>query len=304
MNNLFKKKRTIYQLVITACIIYFFIHSSFFASATTLGDNYPYTAINAVDPWRLYTRQCTSFSAFRLSTVNGFTLPPAYGDANVWGHRARQEGYQVDMIPAVGAVAWWESPMHVAWVSAVYGDTVEIEEYNYGYQYKYNRRTINRNSVSGYIHFKDLSSSALPKLPSTGVYTFSSRLPIKSQATQASTTVGYYENGEKVYYDKVIEAEGKFWISYISYSGVQRYIPVYSLSQSHQTSSLPQLPSSGTYRVKIRSSIRNAPKLSSPEITYYDAGATVHYDKLITADGRLWISYISYSGIRRYIAIS
>ena len=106
MNNLFKKKRTIYQLAITACIIYFCIHSSFFASATTLGDNYPYTAINAVDPWRLYTRQCTSFSAFRLSTVNGFTLPPAYGDANVWGHRARQEGYQVDMIPAVGAIAW------------------------------------------------------------------------------------------------------------------------------------------------------------------------------------------------------
>lgn len=93
MNNLFKKKRTIYQLAITACIIYFHIHSAFFASATTLGDNYPYTAINAVDPWRLYTRQCTSFSAFRLSTVNGFTLPPAYGDANVWGHRAISGGY-------------------------------------------------------------------------------------------------------------------------------------------------------------------------------------------------------------------
>lgn len=304
MNHFLKKKKNICRLVAMIYLLYFCLQASSLAFAITLGDNYPYTAINAVDPWRLYTRQCTSFSAFRLSTVNGFTLPPAYGDANVWGHRARQEGYKVDMIPAVGAIAWWESPMHVAWVSAVSGDTVEIEEYNYGYQYKYNRRTINKNSVSGYIHFKDLSSSALPKLPSTGVYTFSSRLPIKSQATQASTTVGYYENGERVYYDKVIEAEGQFWISYISYSGVRRYISVYSLSPSQQTSSLPQLPSSGTYRVKIRSSIRNAPKLSSPEITYYDAGATVHYDKLITADGRLWISYISYSGIRRYIAIS
>lgn len=304
MNHFLKKKKNICRLVAMIYLLYFCLQGSSLAFAITLEDNYPYTAINAVDPWRLYTRQCTSFSAFRLSTVNGFTLPPAYGDANVWGHRARQEGYKVDMVPAVGAIAWWESPMHVAWVSAVSGDTVEIEEYNYGYQYKYNRRTISRNSVSGYIHFKDLSSSALPKLPSTGVYTFSSRLPIKSQATQASTTVGYYESGEKVYYDKVIEAEGQFWISYISYSGVRRYISVYSLSPSQQTSSLPQLPSSGTYRVKIRSSIRNAPKLSSPEITYYDAGATVHYDKLITADGRLWISYISYSGIRRYIAIS
>ncbi len=69
-------------------------------------------------------------------------MPPAYGDANVWGHRAKQEGYQVNMTPAVGAVAWWETPMHVAWVSAVNGDTVEIEEYNYGVRYTYGRRVI------------------------------------------------------------------------------------------------------------------------------------------------------------------
>ena len=43
----------------------------------------------------MYSRQCTSFAAFRLSGVNGFEIPAAYGNANEWGHRARREGYRV-----------------------------------------------------------------------------------------------------------------------------------------------------------------------------------------------------------------
>ena len=39
----------------------------------------------------MYSRQCTSFAAFRLSNVNGFEIPAAYGNANEWGYRARRE---------------------------------------------------------------------------------------------------------------------------------------------------------------------------------------------------------------------
>ena len=38
----------------------------------------------------MYSRQCTSFAAFRLSSVNGFEIPRAYGNANEWGYRARR----------------------------------------------------------------------------------------------------------------------------------------------------------------------------------------------------------------------
>lgn len=41
------------------------------------GDDYPYYYKNGsqeIDKWRLYSRQCTSFAAFRLSSVNGFEL--------------------------------------------------------------------------------------------------------------------------------------------------------------------------------------------------------------------------------------
>ena len=57
------------------------------------------------------------------------------------GHRARREGYRVDTKPEVGAIAWSTEGYygHVAWVSNVSGDTIEIEEYNYGVREKYNR---------------------------------------------------------------------------------------------------------------------------------------------------------------------
>ena len=61
----------------------------------------------------------TSFAAFRLSNVNGFEIPAAYGNANEWGHRARREGYRVDSVPTIGSIAWSTAGGygHVAWVS-------------------------------------------------------------------------------------------------------------------------------------------------------------------------------------------
>ncbi|HFI0695069.1 TPA: SH3 domain-containing protein [Streptococcus suis] len=400
--------------------------SSLITGSIARGNDYPYTAIDAVDPWKLYTRQCTSFVAFRLSKVNGFEIPPAYGNANVWGTRARQEGYRVDMTPAVGAVAWWTSPMHVAWVSGIQGDMVEIEEYNYGTRYSYNRRLIHKNSVSGYIHFKDISgttttqlSTSSSSLPTSGTYTFSQQAPIKNEAKQSSSTLDYYYAGESVRYDQILTADGYQWISYLSYSGQRRYVPIKQIQTSaasqqtpatnivkpqgtinitninqatgsfdvfitnvkspktiasvsipiwsdkdgqddivwypaqrqsdgsykvsvqaskhkndrglyhihayytdaanqldfvgktttqlptvsQQPTSTNSLPASGTYTFKSRASVRNQPSLSASEITYYSAGSLVRYDKVVTAEGRQWISYVSFSGARRYIAI-
>ncbi|MGC4389107.1 SH3 domain-containing protein, partial [Streptococcus suis] len=40
------------------------------------------------------------------------------------------------------------------------------------------------------------------------------------------------------------------------------------------------------------------------DIAYYDNGSSVNYDKTVVADNYEWISYVSYSGARRYIAIN
>ena len=80
----------------------------------------------------------------------------------------------------VGAIAWSTEGYygHVAWVSNV-GDTIEIEEYNYGVREKYNRRKVKASSMTGFIHFKDLSTShsagenaRSSELPSSGTMVF------------------------------------------------------------------------------------------------------------------------------------
>ncbi|WP_176745599.1 SH3 domain-containing protein, partial [Streptococcus sp. HMSC068F04] len=45
-------------------------------------------------------------------------------------------------------------------------------------------------------------------------------------------------------------------------------------------------------------------KVSSPELAYYDKGMSVNYDKVLTADGHTWLSYVAASGNRRYVDIA
>lgn len=78
--------------------------------------------------------------------------------------------------------------------------------------------------------------------------------------------------------------------------------PVTTPSTSGQATS--SLPSSGIYRFTSRKGIKSEPKISSADIAYYDNGSSVNYDKTLVADNYEWISYVSYSGARRYIAIN
>ncbi|MFS1664330.1 LD-carboxypeptidase LdcB/DacB, partial [Streptococcus sp. zg-JUN1979] len=68
-------------------------------------------------------------------------------------------------------------------------------------------------------------------------------------------------------------------------------------------SSTNALPSQGSYQFTKRAFIKTEPKMTSPDLAYYDAGNRVNYDKLVMADGHQWLSYLSYGGQRRYIAI-
>ena len=205
------------------------------------GDDYPYYYKNGsqeIDKWRMYSRQCTSFAAFRLSNVNGFEIPAAYGNANEWGYRAKREGYRVDQRPAIGSIAWDTSGQygHVAWVSNVFGDMIEIEEYNYGVRERYNRRTVKANSMTGFIHFKDVGNTSSGNyqlsLVSSGTHIFTEKAAIMDQPSLTATIIDYYYAGESVHYDQTLEKDGHKWISYISRSGNRRYIPLTKTSSS------------------------------------------------------------------------
>ncbi|MBT0911683.1 LD-carboxypeptidase LdcB/DacB [Streptococcus salivarius] len=151
-----------------------------------------------------------------------------------------------------------------------------------------------------------------PSLPATGTYTFTGRASIKAEAKVSSPELAYYDKGMSVNYDKVLTADGRQWLSYVTASGARRYVDIAAAKEEPKPETKPvakpadkpSLPESGTYTFTSRASIKAEAKVSSPELAYYDKGMTVNYDKVLTADGRQWLSYVTTSGARRYVDIA
>jgi len=132
------------------------------------GDDYPSRWKNVpqdsvLDQWKEYNRECTSFVAWALHSRNGFEMP-FYQNANRWGPEAQKKGYVVNSIPAVGSVAWSNAGVfgHVAYVIAVNGSNITVEEYNYLTRGAYDKRVVSSSAFTGFIHFRDLSTPTVP----------------------------------------------------------------------------------------------------------------------------------------------
>ena len=59
----------------------------------------------------------------------------------------------------------------------------------------------------------------------------------------------------------------------------------------------------GSFTVAVDSlNVRDAPSLNSNIVATYSKNQKFNYDSYIINDGYIWLSYISYSGLRRYVA--
>ena len=151
-----------------------------------------------------------------------------------------------------------------------------------------------------------VQSATRHNLPASGSYTFTARTGIKTQPLVANPDVSYYDAGMSVNYDKVVNNDGYTWLSYLSYSGHRFYVAIAptSVTKPVEQPVQPNTSSSGTYTFKERSSIKAEPSMASPELAYYDAGMSVNYDKIVSGDGYQWLSYLSFNGNRRYVAVA
>ncbi|MGN6588063.1 MAG: CHAP domain-containing protein, partial [Solirubrobacterales bacterium] len=167
------------------------------------GDDYPPRWKNVpqdsvLDPWLEYNRECTSFVAWALHSRNGFEMP-FHQNANQWGPMAIKRGFVVNSQPAVGSVAWSNGGVfgHVAYVVAVNGGNVTVEEYNFLVRGAYDKRVVSASAFTGFIHFKDLqpapvtppSVAPTPSVPSSPSVQPESTPP-SSGTTHAETTGG------------------------------------------------------------------------------------------------------------------
>lgn len=241
------KKRFIrfISFLVTLVIFSNFIPTVF---AYNTGDDYPYKnscagcheiyrgdSHNDISEWHYYYRQCTDFCAWCLNSRNGIAFNnrfgnKSWGDASTWDEAARALGYTVDSNPAVGAIAQINSGEygHVAWVSAVNGDYVTIEEYNYAYTGNFNTRTVHKSNFQ-YIHIKDIGTSPQPHIyddknvahPKEDVKFSYSGL------TEASKVEICFQKNGKVYYSDDA-TKSRDYYTYFNYEG-QYYVFVRGL---------------------------------------------------------------------------
>ncbi|MCW1051778.1 LD-carboxypeptidase LdcB/DacB [Streptococcus anginosus] len=154
-------------------------------------------------------------------------------------------------------------------------------------------------------------TQSVPSLPSQGYYTYTKCTEVKNEP-KASAALQFYVNaGDRVFYDQVLIADGYQWLSYRSYSGVRRYAAINKLIQSEPQQPAKQTPSStgtfpsrGRYIFSGTTEVKNEAKWSAPTQFTFNRGDSVNYDKVLENDGYQWISYISYSGMRRYAAVT
>ncbi|WP_455452775.1 SH3 domain-containing protein [Streptococcus salivarius] len=151
---------------------------------------------------------------------------------------------------------------------------------------------------------KPVEQPVQPSTPSSGTYTFKERSSIKAEPSVASPELAYYDAGMSVNYDRLVTADGHTWLSYVSHGGNRRYVAIDGKATAVAQPASPSLAATGTYTFTKPSSIKAQPSVASSELAYYDKGMSVRYDKVLTADGHTWLSYVTYSGARRYVDIS
>lgn len=116
-----------------------------------------------VDPWGMYSRQCVSYTAWKVYQKNGY-MPywGGRGNANQWPGNAMAAGIPVSSTPRAGSVGVIMAGQygHVVWVESVNGDgTINISQYNYlnaggnGWGHYSEMYGISPGAYDYYIHF-------------------------------------------------------------------------------------------------------------------------------------------------------
>ncbi|MBS5246721.1 MAG: GBS Bsp-like repeat-containing protein, partial [Streptococcus salivarius] len=157
-------------------------------------------------------------------------------------------------------------------------------------------------------------------IPATGTYYFTRDTDIKKEPKADLKPTFVFGKGDHVIYDKVLTADNHQWISYLGYDYVRYYADIATLTPAKaetptvkptetnqakpETTGAEKLPESGTYNVTRSLNVKNEPKASAETLYTLEKGYKVNYDKVLTADNHQWISYISYSGTRRYVDIA
>ncbi|WP_164511308.1 phage tail tip lysozyme [Levilactobacillus mulengensis] len=174
----------------------------------------------------------------------------------------------------------------------------------------------------------------------SGSFTFDTSCAVRNEPKMSDAGVATYTDGGTVNYDKKIKTDDHFWLSYVSASGVRRYVPyantatgvyfgndhnpkdpISSDSGSESTGSgstssgstgetggtaattpeMYTISTSGSFTFNTNCRVRSTPVMSDTGVATYTTGMTVNYDSKVKNDNHFWLSYLVSSGARRYV---
>lgn len=87
-------------------------------------------------------------------------------------------------------------------------------------------------------------------------------------------------------------------------NGIDNYNPEEngSTGTTGTSESFTRIPESGTFYPNTTINVRDYPSTHGNKVAEYTAGGSLVYDSYVINEGYVWLSYISRSGARRYIA--
>lgn len=96
--------------------------------------------------------------------------------------------------------------------------------------------------------------------------------------------------------------QAQYWFQYFQNHGGTT-APIEQPSQPATSGNGDVMQQRGTFRVAYGLNVRQAPSTSAAIVAKYSGGQSFTYDSKVVSNGYLWVSYMSYSGARRYVAI-
>ena len=112
-------------------------------------------------------------------------------------------------------------------------------------------------------------------------------------------------SGKRGVYSSIKEAENWLVRERGKYLGWSTHCDGRQIAQKVATASTSSANTSKSGTVTVTAeklNVRNAPSLKSPVVAVYIRGEKFNFDSVRNAEGYEWLSYISSSGVRRYVA--
>ena len=147
------------------------------------------------------------------------------------------------------------------------------------------------------------------RIQEVGTFFPDTTVNVRDYPSLQGNVLAQYTIGENLTYDSYVINNGYIWLSYISYLGSRRYV-AWRVQNGEKFGTIPsgsndgftRVPENSTFFPEVTINVRDYPSTQGSVVAQYHVGESVIYDSYVINDGYVWLSYISYSGPRRYVA--